>query len=152
MAREYDIDELKYVSPKNGDIIHDDDYSGYRNDGKRVWWNGKMHELSDYPDDYGTLPRFVQITDENGLTPYHWIYVIDHNTYIWFSKDILTRLEFTEDGEDFVATTIINGQTYTFKFYNMFKIGISRFKEMLLNNMCCFYTAKRDDIIYIDRL
>ena len=115
-----------------------------------MWWKGTTHKL--IQDDKIPLPRFIQITDKNRLTPYHWVGKYEFSEYIWFSKEILTRLEFTEDGEDFVSTTIINGQTYTFKFYNMFKIGISRFKEMLLNNMCCFYTAKRDDIIYIDRL
>lgn len=78
----------------------------------------------------------------------------EHRT-VWkqtvlISKKILTRLEFTEDGEYFVAKTDINDETYTFKFYNTFKISISEFKHMLLNDMCCFYTATNDNIIYVD--
>ena len=140
----YEVSDIqKYISDvkiriKDGDIIENLMHSGYRNNGKYIWWKGKVCELSDDPDDYGTLPRYVQISDENGFTPYHWIDVIDHNSYIWFSKEILERLVFDEKNE---AQTKFAGEIYTFKW-----VGDS--KPNVMDRKCCFFTDAKNNIIY----
>lgn len=100
----------------DGDVIENDKdpVYGYRNNGKYIWWDDCVHELDDYPDDYGTIPEFVQISDTQ-FNPYYWIDVIDHNSYVWFSQEILDRLKFECICEnEYQAKTSIQGTEYTF--------------------------------------
>lgn len=146
MAQVYEMSELVNIVPNDGDIIEDDETGE-----TYVWWNGKTHELIDIFDFYKILPRYVQISDENGFTPYHWSGKLD-NGHIWFSTDIINRLDFKENDGIFSAQTDIKGQTYTFKFYNIFRIGLSRFKEMIKSNQMFYYIEDKDNVIYIERI
>jgi hypothetical protein len=131
----------------DGDIIENDMYPlyGYRNNGKFVWWNDDIHELSDYPDDYGTLPDFVQISDDR-FNPYYWVEAVDHNSYVWFSQEILDRLKFEcIAGNEYQAKTSIRGKEYTFL------VHADHFDENDVKRGCySFSTCDRSGLIYMD--
>ena len=130
----------------DGDIIENamDPGYGYRNNGKFVWWNDDIHELSDYPDDYGTLPRFVQISDDR-FNPYYWVEAMDHNSYVWFSQEILDRLKFEcVAGNEYRAKTSIRGKEYTFL------VNADHFDENDVKRGCySFSTCDKSGIIYM---
>jgi len=116
---ECDITKYHFDGIKDGDIIEyfmDPGY-GYRNNGKYIWWNGKVCELGTEIDDYGNVPRYVKISDTNGLTPHHWI-GIDHNSYIWFSDEIINRINFKEK----VCIVTIGGREYTFEYAGLSEV------------------------------
>jgi hypothetical protein len=93
---EYDDDtQIKKMlgnSLRRGDVIATN-ANGYRNSCVMGIWNGtKTVTLSSFPDDYGSVPREFEITDDNEFLPDHWHEVIDHNNYVWFSADIRKRI------------------------------------------------------------
>lgn len=123
MAKVFEVDSISDIEDyfdvhetgiKDGDIIEHFMHPGYgyRNNGKFIWWNGKVCELGTEIDDYGNVPKFVKITDTNGLTPHHWVKSINHNAYIWFSDEIINRINFTQKE----CKVIIGGTEYTFEY------------------------------------
>lgn len=130
----------------DGDIIENDEFPGYgyRNNGKFVWWNDDVHEFSYYPDDYGNLPKFVQISDTR-FNPYYWIKAVNHNSYVWFSQEILDRLKFEcITGNEYHAKTIIQGKEYTFI------VNADDFDENDVKRGCYnFSTCDKSGIIYM---
>ena len=51
---------------------------GYRNNGVYIYYNKGIYNLSTYPDDYGSLPKWVKLQKDLGWT-YFNNYLIDHN-------------------------------------------------------------------------
>ena len=66
------------------DIIINEEEAGYRNDGVYIYKNNQVFELNDYPDDYGSLPEWVEIRKEDCGHSYFSDYLIDHNTFVPF--------------------------------------------------------------------
>ena len=54
------------------------------NDGVYIYNDNKIFELSDSPDDYGSLPEWVEIRKEDYDHSYFSDYIIDHNTFVPF--------------------------------------------------------------------
>jgi len=98
--------EFSHPGPgiKRGDIIRAVPF-GYRNDGVQIWDGEKAIELEDDPDDYGTLPRCFEIDGINEFTPDYWHGHIDHNAFVWFSEDLIKKMN-----EDKKVT--IHGKTW----------------------------------------
>lgn len=153
----------KNINIRDGDVIKVTDMPGYgyRNNGKFIWFNNEVRELYYRLDDYGSVPPYIEIDDTNHLHPYYWTTdnAIDHNSYIWFSKDIRARLEFSKtddkDGITYSAKTIIKDVEYTFEFYQIKNdnkkniLTIDNVKWMLCENKCAFYTLDTNNIIGI---
>lgn len=76
------LNSIKHL--KNYDIIIDtnEEELEYRNKGKYIYHNGKAHKLSVYPDDYGTLPQWVELRKEDLGYSYFEDNLIDNNTYV----------------------------------------------------------------------
>ncbi len=51
---------------------------GYRNDGVYIYYNKGIYNLSTYPDDYGSLPKWIKLQKDLGWTYFNH-YLIDHN-------------------------------------------------------------------------
>ena len=136
---ECDITKYHFDGIKDGDIIEHfmEPGYGYRNNGKYIWWKGKVLELGQEIDDYGNVPSFVKITDTNGFTPHHWIGKVDHNTFIWFSDEIINRINFDEKE----SKVIIGGTEYTFKYDGLYKVNPDPKK-------LCFYTYDKTNTVY----
>lgn len=70
------IDLKKYQSIRHGDFIENTDENGYRMNGVHMYYkvenNEKIINLSDYPDDYGTIPPCFQIITDF-INPYFWL-------------------------------------------------------------------------------
>ena len=64
------------------DVIVNENEAGYRNKGVYIYYDNKIHTLSDYPDDYGSLPEWVELRKEDLGYSYFSDYLIDHNRYI----------------------------------------------------------------------
>ena len=60
------------------DIIINMKEAGYRNNGVYIYYNNGIYNLSSYPDDYGSLPKWVKLQKDLGWT-YFNNYLIDHN-------------------------------------------------------------------------
>jgi hypothetical protein len=69
---------------QNFDVIVNLNEQGYRNTGTYVYKDNGVYPLSDYPDDYGTLPEWVEVRKEDCGFSYFRDYLIDHNTYVPF--------------------------------------------------------------------
>ena len=72
---------------QNYDVIVNLNEQGYRNTGTYIYKDNAVYPLSDSPDDYGTLPEWVQVRKEDCGFSYFRDYLIDHNTYIPFKTD-----------------------------------------------------------------
>ena len=70
------VDLKKYQSMRHGDFIENIDEGGYRMNGVHMYYkvenNEKIINLSNYPDDYGTIPPCFQIIT-NFINPYFWL-------------------------------------------------------------------------------
>lgn len=60
------------------DTIVNMNEEGYRNDGVYIYYNNGIYNLSSYPDDYGSLPKWVKLQKDLGWS-YFNSYLIDHN-------------------------------------------------------------------------
>ena len=76
---EYD---LGFEDFQDYDVIVNENKSGYRNEGVYIYCDNKIHNLSDYPDDYGCLPEWVELRKEDLGYSYFSDYLIVHNRYI----------------------------------------------------------------------
>jgi hypothetical protein len=104
---------------QNYDIIVNIKEFGYRNTGVYIYNDGGIHSLSSFPDDYGSLPEWVEVRKEDCGFSYFKDYLIEHNSYIPFQTD---KWE--------VVNTFVNSYTHTpFKYaYKDIEIitGLSR--------------------------
>jgi hypothetical protein len=91
-------DNPQYRNIANGDIIDIESESHYRNNGIFMWNGKKVVELYTDYDDYGSVPPEIEIADDNDFTPTSWLDLIDHNSVIWFSPEIRSRMEFERGG------------------------------------------------------
>jgi hypothetical protein len=66
----------------DGDIIAFSDENRYRNSGLCVWFNGSIHHLEHDVDEYGALPKFIEVTTEK-FDKTTWLDLISHNDYYW---------------------------------------------------------------------
>ena len=79
------LDKLNSIKNlKNYDIIIDEnaEESEYRNNGKYIYHNGEAYKLSSYPDDYGTLPQWIELRKEDLGYSYFQDGLIDNNSYV----------------------------------------------------------------------
>jgi hypothetical protein len=76
---------LKTNLLKKGDVIHFDDYSDYRNDGKVLWDGHQAIFLADDYDEYGSVPLSMTI-NQFPRTDF-FTESIDHNNYVWFDYE-----------------------------------------------------------------
>ena len=76
---EYD---LGFEDFQDYDVIVNENKSGYRNEGVYIYYDNKIHTLSDYPDDYGSLPEWVELRKEDLGYSYFSDDLIHHNRYI----------------------------------------------------------------------
>ena len=67
---------------QNYDVVVNENKSGYRNEGVYIYYDNKIHTLSDCPDDYGSLPEWVELRKEDLGYSYFSDYLIVHNRYI----------------------------------------------------------------------
>jgi hypothetical protein len=74
--------DLGFEDFQNYDVVVNENESGYRNEGVYIYCDNKIHNLSDYPDDYGCLPEWVELRKEDLGYSYFSDYLIDHNRYI----------------------------------------------------------------------
>ena len=80
------------------DIIINEKESGYRNCGVYIYKDNQIFELSDYPDDYGSLPEWVEIRKEDCGHSYFSDYLIDHNSFVPFkTSDWEIKQSYIED-------------------------------------------------------
>ena len=78
-ANTYSINDLN-----NYDVVINENEAGYRNNGVFIYKDNELHPLSGYPDDYGSLPEWVEIRKEDCGHSYFSDYLIDHNSYVPF--------------------------------------------------------------------
>jgi hypothetical protein len=125
----------------DGDVIEITDAPGhgYRNNGKMIWYQKKAHLLAFYPDDYGNLPEFVEISDTNSFTPYYWFkdFAIDHNNFVWFSQQVRRRLKFKKTDKGFLAKTEIKGVEYKFWFQSD-SLTSKAIKDLVVQGKCIY--------------
>jgi len=69
---------------KNYDTVVNEEKIGYRNEGVYIFNNGGLHLLSPFPDDYGSLPEWVEVRKEDCGHSYFENFLIDHNTFVPF--------------------------------------------------------------------
>lgn len=131
MANNYILDDISEFQGNDGDIINT----------KYIWWNGCAHQLQNEPDQYGTIPQCVKITDSNNITPYHWVNILT-NSFVWFSDEIISRIQLDENNESVVS---IHGTDYTFKYIDIFSTPP-------IFNRCAFWTQDNDGKIYFSIL
>lgn len=77
---------FKFINLRNFDIIlnKNENGYGYRNACVYIYKNNELHELSPKPDDYGSLPEWVDIRKEDCGHSYFTDGLIDHNTLVPF--------------------------------------------------------------------
>lgn len=82
---------------QNYDIIINEEEAGYRNSGVYIYYNNQVYDLVGYPDDYGSLPEWVEIRKEDCGHSYFSDYLIDHNSFVPFkTKDWEIKESFIE--------------------------------------------------------
>jgi len=69
---------------QNYDTVINSSTAGYRNNGVFIYYNNGLHPLSGYPDDYGSLPDWVETRKEDCGYSYFSDQLIDHNEYVPF--------------------------------------------------------------------
>jgi hypothetical protein len=69
---------------QNYDTVINSAEAGYRNQGVFIYYNNGLHPLSRYPDDYGSLPEWVETRKEDCGYSYFSDALIDHNEYVPF--------------------------------------------------------------------
>lgn len=77
-----DMDDLQEY-----DVIANKNKFGYRNTGVYIYHNHGIHPLSSYPDDYGSLPEWVEVRKEDCGFSYFKDYLIEHNSYVPFQTN-----------------------------------------------------------------
>jgi hypothetical protein len=82
LANIQDMDGLQ-----NFDVVVNTNENGYRNTGVYIYKDNGVYTLSDTPDDYGTLPDWVEVRKEDCGFSYFKDFLIDHNTYIPIQTD-----------------------------------------------------------------
>lgn len=70
---------------KEYDIVFNDSEGQYRNEGAYIYYNGGLHMLSLYPDDYGSLPEWVVVRKEDCGYSYFNDGLVSHNSFVPFS-------------------------------------------------------------------
>ena len=80
---EYD---LGFEDFQDYDVIVNKNKSGYRNEGVYIYYDNKIHTLSDCPDDYGSLPEWVELRKEDLGYSYFSDDLIYHNRYIQIGR------------------------------------------------------------------
>jgi hypothetical protein len=90
---------------QNYDTVINRNEMGYRNSGVYIYKDNELHSLSTKPDDYGSLPEWVEIRKEDCGHSYFSDYLIDHNTYVPFK---------TNDWK--VGKSYVNSEIKPFKF------------------------------------
>jgi hypothetical protein len=157
--RNRQINSYKFNTIKYGDVIYvcdeQDKYlSNDRNINKFMWDGEKIIGLGDEVDDYGNIPPKIEITDDNNLDAYSWLEIIDHNCYVWYSREIRDRMNFTIKNKTYVASVNIRGIIWSFKYMpevstkkNM--ITKEELKALIMNDKCEFFTMNKDNIVFI---
>ena len=72
------IDSNNIDKLQDYDVIINIKVAGYRNNGVYIYYNKGIYNLSDRPDDYGSLPKWVKLQKDLGWS-YFNNYLIDHN-------------------------------------------------------------------------
>ena len=75
---------VRMVNLQNYDTVINQKQAGYRNNGVFIYYNNGLHPLSRYPDDYGSLPEWVETHKEDCGYSYFSDYLIDHNNCVPF--------------------------------------------------------------------
>lgn len=77
---------FKFINLRNFDMIYNTNETGYgyRNAGVYIYKDNELHTLSPKPDDYGSLPEWVDIRKEDCGHSYFTDRLIDHNTLVPF--------------------------------------------------------------------
>jgi hypothetical protein len=82
---------ISQMNLQNFDTVINEQEVGDRNQGVYIYYNNGLHPLSTHPDDYGTLPEWVETRKEDCGYSYFddssWQKggpLIDHNTYVPF--------------------------------------------------------------------
>ena len=78
---------FKFINLRNFDIILNKNETGYRNAGVYIYKDNELYELSSYPDDYGSLPEWVDIRKEDCGHSYFSEGLIDNNTLVPFKTN-----------------------------------------------------------------
>jgi hypothetical protein len=140
-----DIAKMLGKDLKRGDVISTS-VGGYRNSCVKGIWNGRRTvQLEDFPDDYGTVPREFEISDTE-FSPSHWLDVIDHNNYVWFTADIRKRIvECLQGQSEFLE---ISGWRWKFDYYVELT---DEFYKRILNDECYYaMTSTKTIAIYVE--
>jgi len=69
---------------KRGDVVHFEEFSDYRNEGKLIFDGEKLIELDTEYDDYGCVPKQFTV---NEFGSHHFIETIDHNYIVHLRAD-----------------------------------------------------------------
>lgn len=88
---------FKFINLRNYDIILNKNETGYRNSGVYIYKDNELHKLSNKPDDYGSLPEWVDIRKEDCGHSYFTDGLIDNNTLIPFKTDEWKITNFSTD-------------------------------------------------------
>ena len=74
-----------YINDLNNyDVVINENKAGYRNNGVFIYKDNELYPLAGEPDDYGSLPEWVEIRKEDCGHSYFSDYLIDHNTFVPF--------------------------------------------------------------------
>ena len=144
---------------KRGDVLQIDPENAYRNDNTFMWDGFRAVPLFFEIDDYGSLPREFEITDENDLEPDAYFRYITHNRIIWLSQGIRNRIVLRSDGcgELSAAVTIksrewkVNISSYDED--DREEVGCELYNAAIAKGRCSFYVGDGDDeserVIYV---
>ena len=72
------------INLQNYDTVINSQERGYRNDGVYIYYNNGLHPLSKNPDEYGSLPEWVETYKEDCGYSYFYDGLIDHNQLVPF--------------------------------------------------------------------
>lgn len=142
--RKIDADLVK------GDLVIFDAVQGYRNTGVTIFDGTNVIDLSDEPDDYGTLPKVFRVI-EDGVPIRYWEYVDDtnegrgiaHNRIVWFDhskvlQQCLTNITFglVDDKQQNIHTTFYyEGQHYKIIYEVYDEADIVRYQHELTSRL-----------------
>ena len=103
------------IPVKRGDLIGlNPDEERYRNSDCFMWDGEKAICLFHGIDEYGCVPRSIQVTDTE-FHPHYWEETVAHNTMFWLSQAILDRfhVSWVSSLRLHMASTTIAGKPYT---------------------------------------
>lgn len=149
---------------RNGDVVHFVDEGDYRNEGKYIWWKGKLVDLDyEIADNEGSVPPYMTI-DHFPSTSY-FVDTIAHNYAIWINPqlyakcdkfelrngDLLYRVENTKTGEPlFIWIGDVDSDAPVDEHYPRRVLSVVHWLEGVTRDITCVTHGSAGHRIYED--